>query len=186
MEKKDDKGMKNAVLILSVMALFLFGCSSGEVISKPKAHTTDKFRIGSYKLKVTEKVTPDIKYHTENEIQRIVLADIKKGLTQDGLLSTDNAMDSLDINIVYHKHFAGDATPFPSDSLAGPIIDVEIKVRRGKQIITRLVRKKVLIYGGFLFDIKLTAGAARDKSDENVLIDAVGKKVVGYIKGLKG
>ncbi|MBB1269117.1 hypothetical protein [Shewanella sp. SR44-3] len=178
--------MKKVVLTLGMTCLLLAGLSGCSSTPKQAAvQTTEKFNLGNISLTVNQFVTPEIVYHSHDEIKDLVVAGIKSNLKQADLITTDTTMNSLDIVMIYNRRFVGDATAIPSDSLAYPIYDYEIKVKDGDKLLTTISRKNLVFNGGFAMNLKLMGGLLRDKSDETVFIEALSKTVAKSIQELK-
>jgi hypothetical protein len=176
------KTIKFMTIVLIIAGIV--GCSSnGEV--KPKFKTSEKFRVDEVVLTVSQKVTPDITYHTESEIQDLVTRQVMRLLKDKGLLTSQVGVNTLIINAVYKRNFVGDETPFPTDSLAYPHYDYEIKVMDGAKELATITRKNLAFSGGLMMNIKVMAGSLREKSDEIVFIDALSEEMVAAIEELK-
>jgi hypothetical protein len=182
--------MKNILLKLSLSCFLLVGivaCSStpSSDSSIPAIETTEQFRISNVSLSIEQFVTPDIQYHTDKEIQALVTDGIKNDLMAANLLSTDVAMDSLNIVITYQRRFVGDKTALPSDSLAYPFFDYVINIKSGDKKITAISKKNLTYSGGFGMNMKVAAGLLRNKTDELAFINALSESIANTIKSLK-
>lgn len=169
--------------IICLVVIGTVACSGTPL--KPAIETSEKFNVKNIKLSVVELVKPDIEYHTESEIQDLVIKKIKSNLAQANLISEDKSMNSIDITMTYHRRFVGDQTPIPSDSLGYPIFDYEIVVKDGDKLLTTLSKKKLTYQGGFMMNLKVIAGQLREKSDENPFIEALSNSISESIKSLK-
>jgi hypothetical protein len=183
--------MKKIVLTFGLACFLLAGlsgCSNtnrSSATAQPSVQTTEKFNIGNISLTVNQMVTPEIEYHTNEEIQELVAAGIKANLYQAGLITTDTTMNSLEIVMTYDRRFVGDETPIPSDSLAYPFFSYDIKIKDGDTLLTTISKKNLIFNGGFAMNLKVMGGLLREKSDETVFMDALSRTVVKSIKEFK-
>ena len=83
-----------AIGLICLILIALTGCSSqkstkSSVDKANRVKLTDQFKLNDISVTVTQKVTPEIQYHTEEEIQNLVESGIKKYLEKANLLTTD-------------------------------------------------------------------------------------------------
>jgi hypothetical protein len=173
------------IKLLLIMSIFigLTGCGGDNI--KPTVKTSEKFKIDTIALTVSQRVTPDIKYHTEAEIKNLVIEKITTLLKNNNLLTTAASANSLNIDIKYKRNFVGDATPFPSDSLAYPHFDYQIKVLDNAKEITNISKIDLAFSGGLLMNLEVIAGSLREKSDEVIFIDTLAETIVNAIKEIE-
>lgn len=177
--------MKKITLAFGVACFLLIGLSGcSSTPDKPVIKTTEKFNVEDISLEVVQSVSPEIEYHTSNEIKTIVSNGILTNLKNSNLITSDSAMNSLEIRIIYHRTFVGGATPFSLDSLAYPIFDYVINVKDGDKLLRTISRKNLIFTGGLAMDLKAVAGLLRDKSDEIVFMEALSRTVVKSIEQL--
>lgn len=170
--------------VVSLMVLGFSGCGGSTKSIIPSVKTTEQIKINSFSLSVKQLVTPEIAYHTEKEIRDLIEEKVISQLKEINLLTSDNRANSLDIRITYHRKFVGDATPFPSDSLAYPIVDFEIKLNDGEKVLKTISRKDLRVNGGFVMNLKVMGGTLREKSDEDYFIDVLSNTITEFIKQL--
>ncbi|WP_281543692.1 hypothetical protein [Grimontia sp. SpTr1] len=170
-------------IYLSLFSLVLIaGCSSSQ--KAPSVDTTEKFQIKEISLKLIERVTPEITYHTANEIENRVSSDIKGQLKKANLISSDPTMNTLKITMTYHRRFAGDQTPFPSDSLIYPNFDYDIEIYDGNDLLTTISKRNLTYSGGFKMNLEVLGGSLRSKEDEIVFFNALSNTIIDRIKSL--
>ena len=184
--KKGNKWDMKTIKLITVVLIILSiaGCASNREV-KPMVKTSEKFRVDKITLSVSQKTIPDIKYHSESEIQGLVKRQVMKLLEDKDLLTNQADANTLIINAKYMRNFVGDKTPFPTDSLAYPHYDYEIKVLDGAKELTTITRKNLTFHGGVAMNLMVMAGRLRKKTDENVFIDAFSKEIVASIEELK-
>ena len=180
-----DEEMKNiySILITALFVINLTACGSSpkKVVS---AKTSPKISIEKFSLKLKQKVTPDIVYHTEKEMGKIVKSNVYKKLEQSGLLIKNSKVNKVDVEVTYHRRFVGEATSLASDSLAYPNVDFNITLRDGKKILKKYSREGLTVSGGFIMNLQLMAGGLREKSDEEYFIEVVGNTIVKIIEDI--
>jgi hypothetical protein len=168
------------IVVCSLFVVGLVGCSTTSMIK-----TTDQLYIENVSLTLTESVKPDIEYYKEEEVQKIFEDTFIKHLKEENLLTLDNTQNSLSIEITYHRQFAGDGTPFPSDSLRGPRIGYTIIVKDGSKVLTQENRSGLEYVGNMLMKLKIGSYSMRDKSDEDALIEGVAEMIAEDIENLE-
>jgi len=176
--------MKKIISAITLLVVVLFtGCGSSQP-DVPKVKTTKKYSIESISLKLNEKVKTDIKYHTEKELEQILIINVEMLLKDQGLLSEDKTMNTLKINTVYKRRFLGDETPAPTDSLAYPSMNYSVDVSDNLKVLTRVKQTDVTYKGGFTMNLQVMAGTLRDKKYELEFIGAFAHKIVSDIEKL--
>lgn len=169
------------VLLFSVV---FFGCSSSQP-NIPKVKTSEKFKVEGINLNLIDSIKTEIKYHTKDELENILSDMIVEGLRKKELLSSDIKMNTLKINVVYKRHFVGDKTPFPSDSLAYPFVDYKIDILSNTNPLTTIQRYDLTYNGGFAMNLKVIAARLKDKKYELEFLQATANKIVDEIESLK-
>jgi hypothetical protein len=162
--------------------LTLIGCSE---IVKPTVKVGNQFKVGQVSLTVSQRITPVITYHTEAELQRLLSQKLKILLEQRGLLSHQPMVNSLSIQVQYQRNFLDDQTPNPSNALAYPQYNYDIKVMHGVQELARIAEKNRVFKGRFIMNIDVLAGRLDKKSDEIVFIDKLAKEIVRSVEKIK-
>lgn len=178
--------MKNNIIkLVGLLAMLgLVGCASSGSTSMPKAETTKQFRFEAVNFKFDQLITPDIAYHTPEELEKMLNEKIASLLKEKGLFSQQEDMNKLNITASYQRRFGGDGTPIPSDALAYPRYSYKIVVQDGTKTI-RSVEKDGLIYsGGMVMDLQVIALALRDKKYEIEFVDAFANTIVEQIEEL--
>ena len=177
--------MKKTIIILTTAFTILFsGCGSTQP-DIPKVKTSQKFSVEKVSLTLKEKVKSDIVYHTQDELQELLKKDVEKKLSDKELLSSEPSMNKLTINVIYTRHFVGDATPFPSDSLGYPHMDYQIELHDGNKLLTTYNKKDLTYNGGFAMNLQVMGGGLRDKKYELEFINALANTIVENIEELK-
>lgn len=160
--------------------LLLSGCGS---TSKGK-EVTAQFHVDKINVQVTQFHEPDIEYHSQEELSKMIESLVRTKLADKGMLSDAPGMDTITINIDYTRRFVGDATPIPSDSLGYPEYKYNVQ-REGDNPSEPLIKRNNLVYkGSFTQNLKVIAGALRDKSVENDFVEAIANTVVNDIEEL--
>jgi len=167
-----------------VFTVLFSGCGTTQP-EVPKIKTTKYFNIKNVSLHLTQKVKTDIVYHTQKELQELLKNDIKKKLTNKGLLSHDISMTNLSIDVDYTRHFVGDATPISSDSLGYPNMNYTIKAYDGKKLLTTIKKRDMTYQGGFAMNLQVMAGTLRDKKYELEFINALANTIVNNIEEMQ-
>ena len=168
------------IVACSLLVVGLVGCST-----TPMIKTTDQLYIENISLTLTESVTPDIEYYSQEEMQKIFEDVLTKRLKEENLLTLDNTQNSLSIEIAYRRQFAGDGTPFPSDSLRGPRIGYTIIVKDGSKVLTKENQFGLEYVGNMLMKLKIASYTMREKSDEDALIKGVAAMIAEDIEDLE-
>ena len=182
--------MKNVFIALSIFFLMFVGLASCSSQHSAKSHTekadrvklTEQLRLNEVSLKVSQKVTPDIQYHSEEEIRKLTESGIKGYLEKANLLTADVNANSLEISIDYHRRFMGDETPIPSDSLGYPLFDYEIRFMDNDKVLTTIKKNRLQFKGNLGMNLKVMAGALRDKSYELQFIDVLARSIADNIE----
>ena len=168
------------MVVCSLLVVGIVGCSNTSMVK-----TTDQLYVENISLTLTESVTPDIEYYKEEEVQKIFEDTLIKHLQEDNLLTLDKTQNSLNIEIIYHRQFAGDGTPFPSDSLRGPRISYTISVKDGNKVLTNINRTGLEYVGNMIMKLKIGSYLMREKSDEDALIEGVAEMIAEDIENLE-
>lgn len=169
-------------IMIAGAILTLIGCS-GAV--KPTVELGKQFKVGQVSLTVSQRVVPDITYHSEAELQRLLSQKLSVLLEKRGLLSHQPTANALNIQIQYQRNFLDDQTPNPSSALAYPRYDYEIKVMHGIQELAQIVEKNRVFKGRFIMNIDVLAGRLDKKSDEIVFIDKLANEIVRSVEKIK-
>ncbi len=167
-----------------LLTLTMFGCASSGPTQVSKAETTKQFRFSSVDFKFEQRIKPGIAYHTPDELKAMLNDRVTALLKEKGLLSEDAAMNGLKISVTYQRHFVGDATPFPSDALAYPTFAYKVTVTDHDRVITTAEESDLSYRGGMAMNLKVMAGALRDKKYENEFVDALANTIVERIESL--
>lgn len=184
------KKVSIVVGLIFLMCAVITGCSSkssapSDAERVKQFNLTDQFKIDSISVTVTQLVTPDIQYHTDDEIQNMVTAGIKNNLEQANMVTSDNDANSLDIKIKYQKRFMGDETPFPSDALAYPNFSYDIDIKKRDNVLTTISRSNLTCQGSLEMNFKMMANQLKEKSYETQFIGVVVRAISKNIKDLK-
>ncbi|UAA40029.1 hypothetical protein KIH87_06680 [Paraneptunicella aestuarii] len=176
--------MKRALGILfAISTLIITGC--GSTPSAPIFKTTNQFKIDNIHFKLSQLVTPEIEYHTEEEMKKIIIPQIEDRLQRANLLTNDESANNLFIFLDYQRRFVGDASPFPSDSLSTPFFGYTIEIREGNKVISTISRNRLIYKAGFTFNLKIVSGSLREKSDELTFLNALADKIIDEIKNIR-
>lgn len=177
--------MKKTIIILTTALTIIFsGCGSTQP-DIPKVKTSQKFSVEKVSLTLKEKVKSDIVYHTQDELQELLKKDVEKKLSDKELLSSEPSMNKLTINVIYTRHFMGDASPIPMDSLTYPNMDYKIEVFDGDKLLTAINQKDLTYSGGVIMNAQVVLGALRDKKYELKFINALANTIVENIEELR-
>lgn len=183
--------MKNTVkalrYIVSIFLIILFvGCSSksGE-FNSPKIYVSKQLKINNIEFDLIEYHKPEIVYHTKDELEAIFKEDFLKKLDEKKILTEDLDADLVDIKIEYKRRYAGDETPFKSDSLGSPnyAYTVVVKNNIGNEILQK-DRGNLTFQGGLAMNLKIVAGGLRDKKYEIGFIKVLSNAIVDELDKL--
>lgn len=155
----------------------MMGCSGTEV---KEVTIGNQFNLNQVSLTLLQSVTPNIVYYSEPELQSLLTKHLRKHLTLQGKFSTNSSVNRLNIKVNYKRHFLGEQSTTPSESLAYPNYDFEISVVNGRhpeQVLTRIVEKNRVFKGRFIMNIDVQAGRLDKKSDEVAFIDGIAKAI---------
>ncbi len=172
-----------AILVLLFIST-LVGCSGSS--KSPVVKTTDQFRVSVINVDVKQFHTPELEYHSLEELKALVETLVLNKLEDENLLSDSPEMDEIEINIGYIRRFVGDETPIPSDSLAYPTFNYDVKLSSSSNSTsTSLIEKKNLVYnGGIAMNMQTMVGGLRDKSYEIKFAQAVANSIAKDIRKL--
>ena len=161
------------------------GCSDSGV---KKAKIGEKFNLNIVSLTLLQQITPSITYHSESELQRLLITHLRKNLTLQGLFSIKPSANMLNIKVVYQRHFLDEQNPTSSGALAYPGYSFEIKVMQGNNkgnVLATVFQQDLVFKGRFIMNIDVEAGRLDKKLDEIVFIDGIAKAIVRSIQTLK-
>ncbi len=176
--------LKFSTVLLGIA--LLAGCATnGANNADAKFATTGSFSVKDFALKVEQRHTPDIVYHSEQEIQAYVKDEVIRLMKADGIFSKDDGAHALDISVVYKRRFVGDAFPTSTDSLGYPFFDYDITVLEGDKEITTVSRDGLTISGGFAMNFQVVGGVLREKSDEIPFMQILAASIFEEIKNMK-
>ncbi|MBL4831137.1 MAG: hypothetical protein JKY55_14780 [Aliivibrio sp.] len=166
------------------MIAALAGCGSSPKTVEKKIDVGESFSISKFEINLEEYVTPEIVYHTNDEISALVNTRVLLLLKEKNLISTDPLVNKIDISATYLRRFAGDQTPFPSDSLAYPNYDFTLNVHDDTQSLKTVKKSNLTYRGGFGMNLKVMGGALRSKEDEIPFIEALANTIANEIENL--
>ncbi len=177
------KKLAARILVIALTSVGLIAC--GGTPQQPAAETvtlSSAINVKELDLNLTFKHTPEIKYHTQEELTSLVTSLLKTKLKEKQLLSTAPEADSIVINVDYFRRFLGDATPLPSDSLAAPEFEYQIKLAQGQEMKTVVSRDNLVYKPGFASSLKIIGGGLRDKEDELPFVEALVNTLIDDIE----
>lgn len=169
-------------LLLGCFVL-LTGCAGN---SQPdEVPMTEHFKLGKVSVEFSQSIEPEIEFYSEAVVQEKIAAAVKADLVKRNLLSTQEDMYTLVVEVQYQRRFVADATPVPTDSLAYPYLAFQIKVMDGDDLLKTVnVKKRQMSGGGFATDMKIMSGVLRDATDEDMFLEAAGKIIAAKIDQL--
>jgi len=167
-----------------MLFLALVGCSGSSV--KPATEIGKQFNIGNVSLTIAQRLIPKTTYHTEIELQQLLIQKLKECLEQRGLLSYQAVAKSLTIQVVYYRNFLNEQTTTSPVALAYPNYDYDIKVMDGVAKLAQISQKNKAFKGRFIMNIDVLAGRLKKKSDEVVFIEGLAKDIVRSVQKFKG
>lgn len=174
------------LIIAGLAILGLSGCgSSSKSPSLPKIKTSKEFKFEGSKLTLTQFVTPDIKYHTQEELKDILNDKLTTLMKTNKLLSKNDTDNSLLIQVNYERRFVGDKTPLPSDALGYPNFSYTITVLDNDKKISEIKKDKLTYQGGFSMNLQVMAAALRDKKYEVQFLEALANTIFEDIKNIE-
>jgi len=171
------------ILLLSLISI-LTGCGSSNTNVAPKLPITKQVRFTSIDFNLNQRVTPDIQYHTQQELKELLNQKIIKYLKNENLLSTTNNLNDLKVVVNYSRRFLGDGTPLPSDSLAYPELTYSADILNASKKLRSIKNKKIFYNGGMLMNAQVALGGLRDKKYELEFIDTFAKGIAEDINKL--
>jgi len=177
--------MKVINLLIVLFALLISGCGSSNNVSLPKIETTKQFQLKEVKVVLSSSVKTKIVYHTEDELENLLNKRLKYLLNESDLLSINKEMNALSINANYQRAHVGEATPFPSDSLAYPGFAYDVNILDKNKVLGTISKHSLTYKGGFLMNLQVIAASLRDKKYEIDFINSLANSIVEDIKDLQ-
>lgn len=171
-------------IYLLILVVTLTGCATSGSNDAARVVTTKQFRFDAVELKFEQFSTPELEYHTPDEIEQLLNHLVRQQLEAKNLLSADPAMNELVIAAWYRRRFVGDKTPVPTDSLAYPDYAYRIDLMNGADKLATLEKNKLTFKGGFAMNLKVMAGALRDKKYELEFVEAFANSLVQQVVAL--
>lgn len=177
--------MKKIILSLTLVLLtFLFvGCAQPEV----QEPISKQFRFKKILFVFDQKYLTQVKYQSPEVLEKRINDNIIAQLNQKKLLSNEDSMNLLKVNIHYKRRFAGQEIGIlATDNMMTPLIayDIHVYNKDGKEI--RAIVKREQIYNAGLVDsYKSILGLSRDDSYENGAADATANTIVNAIQQLQ-
>lgn len=172
-------------VIFAAMIMTMFVGCGGTTPNTPQLPITKQFRFDGVTFYFAETHSAEIPYHTDKELEALLNAKIVELLKEKNLFSSDPTMNKLEIRASYIRTFAGDETPFPSDTLAYPMYSYRIEIFDNSTLLRVFDRKDLVYKGGdFMMTMKALTFSMRDKTYEIPFIEAFAKAIVESIENL--
>lgn len=172
-------------LVLCIVALA--GCGSSPKAPVSNIKPGSKYFVSDVTVNLTHKLAIE-GYPSGAELSEIFVDKITQGLKAGGVLGDqkDARIISLSITIDYHRHFAGEDTPFPSKSATRPTYGYAIRASQDGGVIDEIKKSGLTTNHGFLGNLKTVAtmGLGNNAKDEEKDIDIVSKDIADALKKL--
>lgn len=168
-------------LILGCIAL-ISGCSGNT--QPEEIPMTEHFKLGKVTVELSQRIQPEIEFYSNTVVQEKIAASLKADLMKRNLLSTQEDMYTLQIDVQYQRRFVGDATSVSTDSLAYPYLAFQINVMDDDELLKTINFTKRQMTGGFTTNMKVMSAVLRDASDEDMFLESAGEIIAKEIDKL--
>ena len=176
--------MKKIILWLALVLLtFLFvGCAQPEV----QEPISKQFRFKKILFVFDQKYSTTVKYQSSEVLEKRINDNIIAQLNEKKLLSNEESMNLLKVNVHYKRQFVGQEIGlFATESLAPALIAYDIHVYKNGKEIRTIVKHDQTYNPGFVGNLKTIVGGNRDDSLENEAADATANTIVNAIQQLR-
>jgi hypothetical protein len=178
----------NLALVAVILMVVLTGCSSAPTKERVNAIEGHRYNLSSVDLHLAQSQEVG-GYPSESELEAMFEKKIENALHEAGLLAEEGAEAAVPIKITidYRRKFAGEATPFPSESVVAPVYGYTIEVEEAGGDSRVIAEKKGLTLNrGFLGNLKTvaTAGTGNDAEDEKNDMDAISRGIANHLASL--
>jgi len=115
---------------------------------------------------------------------------ISQDLEERGMLAFGRQAESVELSIAidYQRHFSGEDTPFPSNSVVRPIVGYTITASRDGSVLDVIKRSGLTTSHGFLGNLKTVAtmGLGNDAASEEVDVRIIASGMVDFLVRISG
>ena len=180
--------LRNKFIYMAIAFGFLIGCSSSPKIATPSVASDARYAINDVTFNLTQKRSVE-NYPTQEQLSAKVSDEIISALTEKDLLATGTEKDAVPISIAinYQRRFAGEDTPFPSNSVASPIVSYSIVLYENGVEKNRVTKSGLTTSKGFFGNLKTVAtmGVGNDAKTEAADIQKLVNTIVVELQTLR-
>ncbi len=177
--------MKKASLLSGLILgclVFLSGCASNN--APEEIPMTEHFKLGKVSVELSQRIQPEKEFYSESVVEKKIGDALNNELVKRNLISSQEDMYTLEVEVKYQRRFVADATPVPTDSLAYPYLAFQIKVMDDGEVLKTINFKKRQMTGGFATNMKVMSAVLRDAEDEDMFLESAGEIIAKEIDKL--
>lgn len=181
--------MNKIILAVSLGAMLVSGCGSTPTKSSSYAlPKSAQFSQPEVSMRLTQTINAD-GYPDQAQLAKLLQDAIAAQLKANGQLVEGGSTDSLSlkVDIDYERHFAGEATPIPSKSVAPPVYSYTLKIfdrdveKYSKTFSSMTINRG---FGANLLTVA-TMGLGKTAKDEEKDIQTLAKGIASDLKQLE-
>ncbi|MFG1489341.1 hypothetical protein ABMA58_08830, partial [Oceanospirillum sp. HFRX-1_2] len=158
------------------------GCSGNT--KSDEIPMTEHFKLGKVSVEFSQRIQPEKEFYAESVVKAKIASALEANLEKRNLLSSQEEMYTLHVDVQYDRRFVADATPVPTDSLAYPHLAFQIKVMDDGEVLKTINFKKRQMTGGFATNMKVMSAVLRDAEDEDMFLESAGEIIAKEIDKL--